>query len=66
MDIKVISLIILGIDNADICLLLGLAKNTVWNRRNRIKQTIGLDGDTNLDWWLINEYSTKQTELNDK
>ena len=66
VDIKVISLIILGIDNADICLLLGLAKNTVWNRRNRIKQTIGLDGDTNLDWWLINEYSTKQTELNDK
>ena len=66
VDIKVISLIILGIDNADICLLLGLAKNTVWNRRNRIKQAIGLDGDTNLDWWLINEYSTKQTELNDK
>ena len=66
VDIKVISLIILGIDNADICLLLGLAKNTVWNRRNRIKQAIGLDGNTNLDWWLINEYSTKQTELNDK
>ena len=65
VDIKVISLIILGIDNADICLLLGLAKNTVWNRRNRIKQTIGLDGDTNLDWWLINEYSNKRMELND-
>ena len=65
VDIKVISLIILGIDNADICLLLGLAKNTVWNRRNRIKQAIGLDGDTNLDWWLINEYSNKRMELND-
>ena len=65
VDIKVISLIILGIDNADICLLLGLAQNTVWNRRNRIKQAIGLDGDTNLDWWLINEYSNKRMELND-
>ena len=65
VDIKAISLIILGIDNADICLLLGLAKNTVWNRRNRIKQAIGLDGDTNLDWWLINEYSIKRMELND-
>ena len=65
VDIKVISLIILGIDNADICLLLGLAKNTVWNRRNRIKQAIGLDGNTNLDWWLINEYSNKRMELND-
>ena len=65
VDIKVISLIILGIDNADICLLLGLAKNTVWNRRNRIKQAIGLDGDTNLDWWLINEYSNKRMELNE-
>ncbi|MCI7555274.1 MAG: hypothetical protein MST03_00515 [Bacteroidales bacterium] len=65
VDIKVISLIILGIDNADICLLLGLAKNTVWNRRNRIKQAIGLDGNTNLDWWLINEYSIKRMELND-
>ena len=65
VDINVISLIILGIDNADICLLLGLAKNTVWNRRNRIKQAIGLDGNTNLDWWLINEYSNKRMELND-
>lgn len=65
VDIKVISLIILGIDNADICLLLGLAKNTVWNRRNRIKQAIGLDGNTNLDWWLINEYSNKRMEMND-
>lgn len=65
VDFKVISLIILGIDNADICLLLGLAKNTVWNRRNRIKQTLGLDGNTSLDWWLTNEYSTKRTELID-
>ena len=65
VDFKVISLIILGIDNADICILLGLAKNTVWNRRNRIKQTLGLDGNTSLDWWLTNEYSTKRTELID-
>ena len=51
-DIQVIALYILGMDNSDICLLLGLTQRTVWSRRQRIKARIGMGEKESLDDWI--------------
>ena len=51
-DIQVIALYILGLDNADICLLLGLTQRTIWSRRMRIKDRVGLGEKESLDKWI--------------
>jgi DNA-binding CsgD family transcriptional regulator/cbb3-type cytochrome oxidase subunit 3 len=51
-DIQVIALYILGLDNADICLLLGLTQRTIWSRRMRIKDRVGLGEKESLDLWI--------------
>ena len=51
-DIQVIALYILGMDNSDICLLLGLTQRTVWSRRQRIKARIGMGEKESLDAWI--------------
>lgn len=51
-DLQVIALYILGIDNADICLLTGSTQRTIWSRRMRIKSRIGLGEKESLDKWI--------------
>ena len=51
-DIQVIALYILGMDNSDVCLLLGLTQRTVWSRRMRIKSRIGMGEKDSLDKWI--------------
>jgi phosphoglycolate phosphatase-like HAD superfamily hydrolase len=51
-DLQVIALYILGIDNADICLLTGATQRTIWSRRMRIKSRIGLGEKESLDKWI--------------
>ena len=51
-DTQVIALYILGMDNSDICLLMGLTQRTVWSRRMRIKDRIGLGEKESLDKWI--------------
>ena len=47
-DMQVIALTIVGVDIADICLLLGLSQRTVWSRRQRIKNRLGLTGTQDI------------------
>jgi DNA-binding CsgD family transcriptional regulator len=51
-DIQALALYILGLDNADICLLLGLTQRTIWSRRMRIKDRVGLGDKESLDQWI--------------
>jgi len=51
-DIQALALYILGLDNADICLLLGLTQRTIWSRRMRIKNRVGLGEKESLDKWI--------------
>ena len=51
-DIQVIALYILGLDNSDICLLLGLTQRTIWSRRMRIKARVELGEKESLDRWI--------------
>lgn len=52
VDQQVIALILLEMDISDICLLLNQAKRTVWSRRLRIKEHLGLSENEQLDDWL--------------
>ena len=54
-DLQVIALYILGIDNSDICLLMGATQRTIWSRRMRIKNRIGLGEKESLNKWLEEE-----------
>ena len=54
-DLQVIALYILGIDNSDICLLMGTTQRTIWSRRMRIKSRIGLGEKESLNKWLEEE-----------
>ena len=56
-DLQVIALYILGIDNSDICLLTGATQRTIWSRRMRIKNRIGLGEKESLDKWVEREFS---------
>ncbi len=49
-------LIMLQIPITDVCVLLNVPKQTVWNRRNRIKEHIGLQNGVNIEEWL-SEYA---------
>lgn len=51
-DKKVITLISLKLDITDCCLLLNLSKNTLYHRRQLIKERLFLSKDTDLDVWL--------------
>ena len=54
-DMQVIALYILGLDNSDICLLTGATQRTIWSRRMRIKNRIGLGEKESLDKWIERE-----------
>ncbi|MBQ2290730.1 MAG: hypothetical protein II248_00965 [Paludibacteraceae bacterium] len=54
-DLQVIALYILGIDNSDICQLTGATQRTIWSRRMRIKNRIGLGDKESLDKWIERE-----------
>ena len=51
-DIKVISLICLKMDISDCCSLLNMTKNTMYHRRNIIKERIGINKDIDLVDWV--------------
>lgn len=52
MDTYVMMLIVLGYDIQDCCVLLNMQKATLWQRRKRIKQHLGLDAETDIEEWL--------------
>ena len=51
-DCRLIMYIYLGFSNLDICMITNITKETIWRRRNRIKQHLGLSDSDNLDDWL--------------
>lgn len=51
MDVRYIALTCLNFDTSDICLLLDLSKRTIYNRRQILKQRLGLCNE-DLDAWL--------------
>ena len=51
-DTQVLALYVLGLDNSDICLLMGLTQRTIWSRRMRIKSRVGLGEKESLDRWI--------------
>ncbi len=53
-DMLMCILIMLRLPIADICILLNATKQTVWNRRNLIKERLGLDSNDDLEQWLNN------------
>ena len=52
MDLKMIALITLGLDIADICLLLNQTKRSIWSRRQRIKKHLDLPLGSDLEDWV--------------
>ena len=50
-DLQYIALAYIGLDNADICILLQMQERTLWNRRQRIKNHLG-EPSMNLDDWI--------------
>ena len=58
-DLQVIALYILGMDNSDICLLMGLTQRTIWSRRMRIKSRVGLGEKESLDKWIKERLEVK-------
>ena len=50
-DLQYIALAYLGLDNADISILLQMQERTLWNRRQRIKNHLG-EPTMNLDDWI--------------
>ncbi len=53
-ELMICVLIILQLSITDICVLLDMPRRTVWNKRNLIKEHIGLGLDDDLDQWLHN------------
>ena len=51
-DTQVLALYVLGLDNSDICLLMGLTQRTIWSRRMRIKARVGLGEKESLEKWI--------------
>ena len=58
-DTQVLALYVLGLDNSDICLLMGLTQRTIWSRRMRIKGRIGLGEKESLDKWITERLKVK-------
>jgi hypothetical protein len=54
-DLIVISLICLGIDLNNCCILLSISLNTLYVRRKRLKVHLCLDKNVNLDQWLVSK-----------
>lgn len=58
LDLIVITLICLKIDITDSCNLLNMNKSTMYKRRNRIKDRICLDTETDLEEWVKTYFQT--------
>ncbi|MEI7502751.1 MAG: hypothetical protein WCJ61_05665 [Paludibacter sp.] len=61
-DKIVMSLISLQLDITDSCSVLGLTKNTMYRRRNTIKERLGLDKSIDLEIWLLSQMAQNLTE----
>lgn len=62
LDLIVITLICLQVDIADSCSLLNMNKSTMYKRRNRIKERIGLEREIDLEDWLLFYLNSKVVE----
>ncbi len=54
-DLIVISLISLGIDFNNCCILLDISLNTLYTRRKRIKKHLGIDKSIELESWITDK-----------
>ncbi|MEI8085773.1 MAG: hypothetical protein WCG93_06120 [Paludibacter sp.] len=61
-DKIVMSLISLQLDITDSCIVLGLTKNTMYRRRNTIKERLGLDKSIDLEVWLLSQMAQNLTD----
>lgn len=52
LDLIVVTLICLQVDISDSCSLLNMTKSTMYKRRNRIKERIGLEREKELEEWV--------------
>ncbi len=57
-DLLMCTLITLRLSISDVCVLMNMPKRTVWNRRNRIKEHLGLTTQDDLEQWL-DDYAWK-------
>jgi hypothetical protein len=51
-DVNVLTLICLKLDISDCCSLLNMNKNTMYRRRNTIKERMGINKDKELEEWV--------------
>ena len=58
-DKIVIALITLQLDITSTCSILGINKNTMYRRRNTIKERLSLDKSVDLEEWLLEKVSTE-------
>ena len=63
MDLQVIALMVAGLDISDICLLLNLTKRTIWSRRLRIKEHLGLKPGERIEDFLESFMSSEAVLL---
>ena len=56
-DKIVIALITLQLDITSTCSILGINKNTMYRRRNTIKERLNLDKSVDLEEWLLEKVS---------
>lgn len=61
-DKIVMALISLQLDITDSCIVLGLTKNTMYRRRNTIKERLGLEKTIDLELWLLDQMAQNLTE----
>lgn len=61
-DKIVIALISLKVDITDACTLLNINKNTMYRRRNTIKERLGLDKSVDVENWIAEYMQMQSTE----
>ncbi len=61
-DKIVIALISLQMDITDTCTILGINKNTMYRRRNTIKERLELDKSVDLEEWILSRIAEKLNE----
>lgn len=61
-DLQYIALTLLQYDTTEMSFLLGIGKQTIWNRRTNVKRHMGMPDDANLNEWIINDMA-KEYEM---
>jgi len=60
LDLKVLALVRMELSITDSCTLLDMSKSTMYQRRKRIKERIGLEDLGDLDGWVMEQFPLKR------